>query len=225
MTWYSSCHKNCIYCRSTVKEILMHPNCPYHLLHIKPALSPLIAEWRAVWHLELSFLSVAAWRRDWSASTSSFLTVLGIKISEMTIMLHSIRLETINSLVKFLLGLEIKETKLIFSHRLQYSHTSFYNQRSCPLLTVKKNAGSRHLYVSIRYIYVSLAKACCWSGVGEMRFGILPKYSSDGGLSMSYSIFLVRRSSSSSGWAMGALPWKQRKEHTVAVTRRETSKR
>lgn len=199
----------------------MHPNCPYHLLHIKPALTP----WRAVWYLELSFLSVAAWESDWSASTSSFLTVLGIKISEMTIMLHSIRLETINSLVKCLLRLEIKETKLLFSNRLQYSHTSFDNQRSRPLLTVKKNAGSRHLYVIIRYIYVSLAKACCWSGVGEMRFSILPKYSSDGGLSMSYSIFLVRRSSSSSGWAMGALPWKQRKEHTVAVTWRETSKR
>lgn len=146
----------------------MHSNCPYHLLHIKPALTPLIAEWRAVWHLELSFLSVAAWRRGWSASTSSFLTVLRIKISEMTIMLHSIRLETINSLVKCLLRLEIKETKLLFSHRLQYSHTSFYNQRSRPLLTVKKNAGSRHLYVSIRYIYVSLAKACCWSGVGDL---------------------------------------------------------
>lgn len=37
----------------------------------------------------------------------------------------------------------------------------------------------------------------------------LPKYSSDGGLSMSNSIFFVRRSSSSSGWAMGALPWKK----------------
>lgn len=34
-----------------------------------------------------------------------------------------------------------------------------------------------------------------------------PKYSSDGGLSMSNSIFLVRRSSSSSGWATGAAPW------------------
>ena len=53
----------------------------------------------------------------------------------------------------------------------------------------------------------------------EVRVRILPKYSSDGGLSMSNSIFLVRRSSSSSGWATGAPPWETDKQTEAGVNK------
>lgn len=54
---------------------------------------------------------------------------------------------------------------------------------------------------------------CFYPGLSDILL-ILPKYSSDGGWSMSNSIFLVRRSSSSSGWAIGALPWGPEKKHS-----------
>lgn len=60
-----------------------------------------------------------------------------------------------------------------------------------------------------------------WSGIRwcgclyKCENGNSPKYSSEGGLSMSNNIFLVRRSSSSSGWATEAPVWGQGNNNAI----------